>query len=106
VTDALTGAIDIGGGVTLKPSDADYAKAAVISAIANSLQLGKNDRKSNLDTPLQRLVHNAMSGAEVMRLEQYLPAQLDTAMRQRLADELYEQWLQLQLKQLIAESSP
>jgi parvulin-like peptidyl-prolyl isomerase len=41
----------------------------------------------------------------VMRLEQYLPAQLDTAMRQRLADELYEQWLQSQLKQLIVESS-
>jgi Domain of unknown function (DUF4114) len=51
VTDALTGAIDIGGGVTLKPGDADYAKAAVTSAIANSLQLGKNDSKSNLDVP-------------------------------------------------------
>jgi parvulin-like peptidyl-prolyl isomerase len=37
----------------------------------------------------------------VMRLEQYLPAQLDAAMRQRLADELYEQWLQSQLKQLM-----
>ncbi len=51
VTDALTGAIDIGGGVTVKPGDADYAKAAVTSAIANSLQLGKNDSKSNLDVP-------------------------------------------------------
>ena len=37
----------------------------------------------------------------VMRLEQYLPAQLDSAMRQRLTDELYEQWLQAQLKKLI-----
>jgi parvulin-like peptidyl-prolyl isomerase len=37
----------------------------------------------------------------VIRLEQYLPAQLDSAMRQRLADELYEQWLQLQLKDLM-----
>lgn len=36
----------------------------------------------------------------VMRLEQYLPAQLDAAMRQRLADELYEQWMQAQLKEL------
>jgi parvulin-like peptidyl-prolyl isomerase len=42
----------------------------------------------------------------VIRLEQYLPAQLDTAMRQRLADELYEQWLQAQLKQSIIEPSP
>jgi Domain of unknown function (DUF4114) len=51
VKDALTGAIDIGNGNTVKPGDADYAKAAVTSAIANSLQLGKNDRKSNLDVP-------------------------------------------------------
>jgi parvulin-like peptidyl-prolyl isomerase len=36
----------------------------------------------------------------VIRLEQYLPAQLDAAMRQRLADELYEQWMQMQLKEL------
>jgi Domain of unknown function (DUF4114) len=49
VTDALTGAIDIGGGVTVKPGDAGYAQAAVTSAINNSLQLGKNDRQSNLD---------------------------------------------------------
>ncbi len=41
----------------------------------------------------------------VIRLEQYLPAQLDTAMRQRLADELYQQWLQSQLNQWIVESS-
>jgi very-short-patch-repair endonuclease len=37
----------------------------------------------------------------VVRLEQYLPAQLDTAMSQQLAEELYEQWLQSQLNQLI-----
>ncbi len=37
----------------------------------------------------------------VIRLEQYLPAQLDSAMRKRLADELYQQWLQVQLKELI-----
>jgi pimeloyl-ACP methyl ester carboxylesterase len=49
VKDALTGLIDLGNGVTLKPGDADYAKAAVTSAISNSLQLGKNDRQSNLD---------------------------------------------------------
>jgi Domain of unknown function (DUF4114)/Lipase (class 3) len=51
VKDALTGLIDLGNGITLKPGDVDYAKAAVTSAIANSLQLGKNDRKSNLDLP-------------------------------------------------------
>jgi pimeloyl-ACP methyl ester carboxylesterase len=49
VKDALTGLIDLGNGVTLKPGDADYAKAAVTSAITNSLQLAKNDRKANLD---------------------------------------------------------
>ena len=51
VKDALTGLIDLGNGTTLKPGDVDYAKAAVTSAIANSLQLAKNDRKSNLDVP-------------------------------------------------------
>jgi pimeloyl-ACP methyl ester carboxylesterase len=51
VKDALTGLIDLGNGVTLKPGDADYAKAAVNSAIANSFQLAKNDRKANLDVP-------------------------------------------------------
>jgi hypothetical protein len=49
VKDVLTGLIDLGNGVTLKPGDADYAKAAVTSAIANSFQLAKNDRQSNLD---------------------------------------------------------
>jgi PPIC-type PPIASE domain len=37
----------------------------------------------------------------IVRLEQHLPAQLDPVMRSRLADELYEQWMQLQLKALI-----
>jgi hypothetical protein len=36
----------------------------------------------------------------IIRLEQYLPAQLDAAMRTRLTDELYEQWIQSQLNQL------
>jgi Domain of unknown function (DUF4114) len=49
VTDALTGAIDLGNGVTVKPGEANYAKAAINNAIANSLLLGKNDAKSNLD---------------------------------------------------------
>jgi Domain of unknown function (DUF4114) len=49
VTDALTGAIDLGNGVTVKPGDANYAQAAVTSAISNSLQLGKNDLQSNVD---------------------------------------------------------
>jgi Domain of unknown function (DUF4114)/Lipase (class 3) len=51
VKDALTGLIDLGNGVTIKPGDIGYAQAAVTSAIANSLQLGKNDRQSNLDIP-------------------------------------------------------
>ncbi len=37
----------------------------------------------------------------VVRLEQHLPAQLDAAMRGRLIEELYEQWMQVQLKALI-----
>jgi parvulin-like peptidyl-prolyl isomerase len=36
----------------------------------------------------------------VVRLEKYLPAQLDKAMRARLVDELYEQWIQAKLSQL------
>jgi PPIC-type PPIASE domain len=36
----------------------------------------------------------------VVKLEKYLPAQLDRAMRARLTDELYEQWLQSKLSQL------
>jgi hypothetical protein len=51
VTDALTGAINIGGGNTVKPGDPGYAQAAVTSAIANALLLGKNDNKSNLNIP-------------------------------------------------------
>jgi parvulin-like peptidyl-prolyl isomerase len=37
----------------------------------------------------------------VVRLEQHLPAQLDAAMRGQLREELYEQWMQVQLKALI-----
>ncbi|AFY94068.1 peptidylprolyl isomerase [Chamaesiphon minutus] len=37
----------------------------------------------------------------VVRLEKYLPAQLDKTMRSRLVEELYEQWLQAKLAQLI-----
>jgi hypothetical protein len=36
----------------------------------------------------------------VVKLEKYLPAQLDKAMRTRLVDELYEQWIQAKLSQL------
>jgi hypothetical protein len=36
----------------------------------------------------------------VVRLEKYLPAQLDKAMRARSIDELYEQWIQSKLFQL------
>jgi Domain of unknown function (DUF4114) len=46
VTDALTGAIDIGGGVTVKPGDANYAVEAIKSAI---LRAGKNDSQLNQD---------------------------------------------------------
>ena len=51
VKDALTGAIDLGNGQTVQPGDPGYAQAAIKSAIANSLQLAKNDQKSNLDVP-------------------------------------------------------
>ncbi|PSB55755.1 peptidylprolyl isomerase [Chamaesiphon polymorphus] len=36
----------------------------------------------------------------VVRLEKYIPAQLDKTMRSRLIEELYEQWLQAKLNQL------
>ena len=40
----------------------------------------------------------------IVRLEQYLPAQLDPAMRSRLIDEMYEQWIQTKLNQLTART--
>jgi parvulin-like peptidyl-prolyl isomerase len=40
----------------------------------------------------------------VVRLDSFLPAQLDEKMRGRLSDELYEQWIQQQLNQLMIES--
>ena len=46
VTDALTGAIDIGNGVTVKPGDPNYAVEAIKSAI---LRAGKNDSQLNQD---------------------------------------------------------
>ncbi|WP_373541822.1 peptidylprolyl isomerase [Chamaesiphon sp.] len=36
----------------------------------------------------------------IVRLEKYLPAQLDKLMRSRLIDEMYEQWLQTKLNEL------
>lgn len=38
----------------------------------------------------------------ILRIEQYIPAQLDEAMRQRLLDELFENWLQTQLEQILS----
>ena len=40
----------------------------------------------------------------IVRLEKYLPAQLDPVMRARLIDEMYEQWLQAKLNQLPIDS--
>lgn len=37
----------------------------------------------------------------ILRLEQFIPAQLDEAMRQRLLNELFESWLQTQLKEYL-----
>lgn len=39
----------------------------------------------------------------VIRLEKFLPAQLDDAMRQRLLDELFQQWLKEQMQTLVVE---
>jgi len=39
----------------------------------------------------------------VVKLEKYLPAQLDKTMRPRLVDELYEQWMQSKLAQIKVE---
>lgn len=40
--------------------------------------------------------------AIIVRLEHHLPAQLNAAMRQRLLDELLENWLHTQLRELLA----
>ena len=37
----------------------------------------------------------------LVRLEKYLPAQLDKSMRRRLTDELYELWLQQEVNKLV-----
>jgi parvulin-like peptidyl-prolyl isomerase len=39
----------------------------------------------------------------LVRLEKYLPAQLDKSMRARLIDELYEQWMQERINRLSAD---
>lgn len=39
----------------------------------------------------------------VVQLNQYFPAQLDEAMRRRLSEELYDRWIQYQLKQLMVK---
>jgi parvulin-like peptidyl-prolyl isomerase len=39
----------------------------------------------------------------IVKLEKHLPAQLDKAMRMRLTDELYEQWIQEKLNQLAVD---
>jgi PPIC-type PPIASE domain len=40
----------------------------------------------------------------IVQLEKHLPAQLDQVMRTRLTNELYEQWVQEKLNQLVVES--
>lgn len=40
----------------------------------------------------------------IIQLEKHLPAQLDKTMRVRLTDELYEQWIQDRLNQLVVEN--
>ncbi|MEO0538015.1 MAG: peptidylprolyl isomerase [Cyanobacteria bacterium P01_A01_bin.123] len=39
----------------------------------------------------------------IVRLEKFVPAQMDEAMRQRLLNELFSQWLQTQLKQVAVQ---
>ncbi|KYC43396.1 peptidylprolyl isomerase [Scytonema hofmannii PCC 7110] len=41
----------------------------------------------------------------IVRLEKYIPAQLDESMRSRLLNELYENWLREQLQKLISEGN-
>jgi parvulin-like peptidyl-prolyl isomerase len=40
----------------------------------------------------------------IVRLEKYLPAQLDKSMRARLIDEMYEQWIQDKLNRLTGDT--
>jgi parvulin-like peptidyl-prolyl isomerase len=61
----------------------------VLAAKLSSLQPGE------LSPPLQ-----IADWFVVVRLEKFLPAQLDRAMQARLIDELYEQWLQARLNEL------
>ena len=41
----------------------------------------------------------------IVRLEKFIPAQLDDSMRRRLIDEMYETWLQEQVKQIASSPS-
>jgi PPIC-type PPIASE domain len=52
-------------------------------------------KPGQLSTPLQ-----IADWFVVVKLEKYLPAQLDKVMKARLIDELYEQWIQAKLAQL------
>lgn len=67
---------------------------AILAAKLRSLQPGQ------LAAPVQIAEWFA-----IVRLEKYLPAQLDEAMRMRLIDELYEQWIQERLNQLLINNS-
>jgi parvulin-like peptidyl-prolyl isomerase len=58
-------------------------------------QILKNSQPGQLWSPLRM-----GEWMVVVRLEQIVPAQLDEAMRQRLLNELFEQWLQKELSQL------
>jgi parvulin-like peptidyl-prolyl isomerase len=62
----------------------------ILAAKIRSLQPGQ------LAAPLQ-----VADWFVIVRVEKHLPAKLDEAMRLRLIDELYEQWIQEKLKQLI-----
>jgi hypothetical protein len=58
VKDALTGVIDIGGGVTLKPGDANYAKAAVTIALTSPNTFAVEDQFGSGDKDFNDLVVN------------------------------------------------
>ena len=67
---------------------------AILAAKLRSLQPGQ------LAAPVQ-----IADWFVIVRLEKHLPAQLDEAMRMRLIDELYEQWIQERLNQLLINNS-
>lgn len=55
-------------------------------------------KAGELSTPLQ-----IADWFVIVQLEKHLPAQLDKATRMRLTDELYEQWIQDKLNQLVVD---